>query len=87
MHSREKSLYLTCLAISYEFYFTVSIKILKLNSSLAGRGKTEERRDRKCEVYYVVVVYSLIHVKLFDTVDCSPSDFPVHAVFQARILE
>ena len=67
MHSREKSLYLTCLAIRYEFYFTVSIKILKLNSSLAGRGKTEERRDRKWEVYYVVIVYSLIHVQLFVT--------------------
>ena len=58
MLSGEKSSYLnfSCLAIKYEFYFTVSIKSLKLNSSLAGRGKKEERRDRKCEVYYVVAI-------------------------------
>ena len=58
MLSGEKSSYLnfSCLAIKYEFYFIVSIKSLKLKSSLAGRRKKEGRRDRKCEVYYVAVV-------------------------------
>ena len=49
MHSREKSSYLnfSCLTIKYEFYFTVSIKSLKLNSSLVGRGEKEERREMR----------------------------------------
>ena len=35
-----------------------------------------------------IVVYSLSHVQLFcNSMDCSPPDFSVHGISQARILE
>ena len=41
-----------------------------------------------CFVIYIVVVYSLSHVRLFrNPMDCSSPDSSVHGIAQARILE
>ena len=40
-----------------------------------------------CLCVYVCVVSHFSHVQLWDLMNCSPPDFSVHGIFQARILE